>query len=56
MTARQREALRAMADRQIGALLTRRGWTWREHVRASGPEGRDAAEAILERLGALDAR
>lgn len=46
MSEAQREALRRMSERRIGALITRFGWTWPQHVRDS----EDAALAVLEAL------
>ena len=33
MTGDQKQALRMMAERNIGAMVTRFGWTWPETVR-----------------------
>lgn len=45
----QRQALRELANRNTGALLTSRGWTWPQHVR----ESEEAAQAVLTTLARL---
>lgn len=48
MTALQRLALRAMSDRNLGALVTRYGWTWPHHVRESEEVAKAVLDALLE--------
>ena len=43
---RRRLALRLMDDKNLGAVLTRLGWTWPNNVRTSD----DSACAVLEAL------
>jgi hypothetical protein len=46
MNATQRAALMAMDQRNVGAIITRFGWTWPEDVR-SNPE---AAKEVFRKL------
>ena len=48
MTSDQKQALRMMSDRNIGAMVTRFGWTWPETVR----NNEDAAGEVIRILGA----
>ena len=45
-TTYQRMALQAMADDNVGAIVTKFGWTWPEHVRQS----EEKAIAVLAAL------
>lgn len=47
MTPTQKQALRMMADKNIGAVVTRFGWTWTCHVRESD----EKASAVIAALG-----
>ena len=47
MNETQRKALRRMYRDNLGAVVTRLGWTWPVHVR----QNPDAAQAVLEALG-----
>ena len=46
MTDTQKQALAAMSSRNLGAVVTRLGWTWPHMIRSN----EDAALAVLEVL------
>lgn len=50
MTKNQRAALKIMAKRNTGAVLTDIGWVWRSDVRLST----EAADAVLDRLECIE--
>ena len=49
MTSDQKQALRMMADRNIGAMVTKYGWTWPETVR----NNEDAAGEVIRILSCI---
>lgn len=51
MTENQRKALRWLRARNLGAVVTRLGWTWPVHVR----NDEDAALAVLEHAARVEA-
>jgi len=45
----QKQALKMMAEQNIGAVITRFGWTWPHHVE----ESEEKAQAVISRLSQI---
>ena len=49
MTDLQREALRLLDAHNIGAVVTRLGWTWPDHVRKSEEAAAEVVRVLADR-------